>query len=415
MSHRILRSTLLTTVTVASLGPLAASCGGGPSAPDAAHDANEVATSEETRRVLANIGENVVMPTLRALASDLASLEAATAALEADPSEANRATARATFVTAMDSVERAEVFQIGPSAPLTTTPEAVALRDEYYPWPLVNGCRVDQETIAQAYTSDALLMAEALNVRGLPTVEYLLWVPTGANTCSPTTSINTDGSWAALGDDEVWRRRAAYAHRATSLARQAADQLVALWDGGYLERLRTAGAGSATFPTAHDGLNAVSDALFYLYEPVLDQKLGVPAGLYTCVTATCPENVESTLRDRAADADEEAGSLRAIRVNLEAFRDAYLGQSATTNGAGFDDLLVFLGAAELDRRIQDALGAAMDAVVAIEGPLVVAVDARNAQVVVAIDAIEVLTTLLKTEFITVLDLELPMRAEGDND
>lgn len=411
-----MRKTSLATPSLFVLAAACASCSGGSTPVDApVADTNEAATSEEERRILTHIADRVVLPALRTMASDLAALETATAALEADPSEANRLLARAAYVTAIDSVERAEVYQIGPSAPLGSTPEAVALRDEYYPWPLVNGCRIDQEMLAGSYASDEQLLIEALNVRGLPTVEYLLWVPSAANTCSPTTSINTDGSWAALAETDVWARRAAYAHRATRLARQAADRLVLAWEGGYRDRLVTAGAGSSTFPTARAAMNAVTDGLFYIYEPMLDQKLGVPAGLYTCPSAMCPEDVESTLRDRASDADEEGGSLRAIRVNLEAFRAGYLGLDGEIDGPGIDDLLDFVGASELDDRIQAALAAAMEAVDAIEGPLVVAVIERNEQVVAAIDAIDALTTLLKTELITILDLDLPMRAEGDND
>ena len=409
------RSVFMSSVLFAVASTCASCSGGTTPATDAAHDTNELATSNQERLILDHLARRVVMPTLRTMATDLAALEDATATLEADPSEANRLLARAAYVTAMDSVERAEVYQIGPAAPVGSTPEAVALRDEYYPWPLVNGCRIDQEMLTDAYSTDALLAAEALNVRGLPTVEYLLWVPNANNTCSPTTSINTDGTWAALGDDEVWARRAAYAHRAARLSRQAADHLVATWEAGYLDRLVTAGAGSSTFPTARAAINAVTDALFYVYEPLLDEKLGIPAGLYTCPTAMCAENVESTLRDRASDADEEGGSLRAIRVNLEAFRAGYLGLDGEVDGPGIDDLLDFVGASELDQRIQDALADAMEAVDAIEGPLVVAVIERNAQVVAAVDAIDALTTLLKTELVTILDLELPMRAEGDND
>lgn len=394
---------------------LGTSCPPTSTAPDAAHDANEIATSEEMRRVLSQVAERVMLASLRRLATDLAALEASTATLATDPSEANRAAARESLVRAMDEAQRADVFQVGPAAPLGTTPEGAGVRDEYQPWPLVSSCRVDQETVESAHETEDALAAEGLNVRGLASIEYLLFAPAADNSCSPTTSINTDGSWAALGETGIAMRRARYAHTATTLARRQVDGLVATWEGGYLERLRTAGAGSPTYPTAHDGLNAVSDALFYVYEPLLDLKLGTPAGMYECYVDSCPERVESPWRDVAATPGTEGGSLRAIRVNLEAFRDAYLGHDGAEDGPGFDDLLRFLGASDLDTRMQAAITAALTAVAAIEGPLSVAVVERPEQVVAAVEAVDALTTLLKTEFITVLDLELPMRAEGDND
>jgi hypothetical protein len=41
--------------------------------------------------------------------------------------------------------------------------------------------------------------------------------------------------------------------------------------------------------------------------------------------------------------------------------------------------------------------------------------ARNAEVVLAVDAIDALTTLMKDELVPLLQLALPMRADGDND
>jgi predicted lipoprotein len=378
-------------------------------------DAGESGSADSIRAVLANVGGNVALATYRRLASDVAALEAATAALAADPSDANRDAARAAYVRAMDRAQRAEVFQLGPAAPLGTTPGALALRDEIYAWPLVNACRIDQETVTTSFETTEGLAAEALNVRGLGALEYLLFEETGGNACPPTASINTMGSWAALGAEGVRARRATYAHTATRLARAEVDALVAAWEGGFLEQLRTAGAGSGTYASAQEGLNALSDALFYVYEPLLDMKLGTPAGMYTCVTATCPEAVESPWRDRAAGASGEGGSLPALVANLEAFRAGYLGHDGTTDGPGLDDLLREVGATDLDGRMQAAIDAAIEAVEAIEGPLSVAVVERPAQVAAAIEAVDALTLLLKTEVITVLDLELPMRAEGDND
>lgn len=407
----------LLCVSALALGCAVGSCTPNPNTPDAAHDGNSVATDAQFRAVLAHEGEHLVVASYRALARDLALLETATARFAEAPTDENRTLAQEAFLVAMDSAERAEVFQIGPAAPVGSTPEAAGLRDEYLPWPIVNACRIDQEMVEGSHTSEERLAAEALNVRGLSTIEYLLFVRTTATYCGPSTSIVLDGSWAALGDDAVRAGRARYAHTATVLARRVVDDLLARWEGGgFLDRLRTAGTGSTTFASAHDGLNALSDAIFYVYEPLLDLKIGRPAGLYTCPTATCADGVEWPFLDAlVAETGGEGGSLRAMRVNLETFEDAYLGRVDGVNGPGFDDLLQFFGATDLDRRMQEAITAAKAAVAAIEGPLSVAVVARNAQVIAAVDALDALTTLMKTELITLLDVELPMRAEGDND
>jgi hypothetical protein len=102
-------------------------------------------------------------------------------------------------------------------------------------------------------------------------------------------------------------------------------------------------------------------------------------------------------------------------VNLEAFEDAYLGRVEGVDGRGFDDLVRYFGAEDLDRRLQEAIDAAQAALDGIEGPLRAAVVSRNAQVVVAVEAIDALTTLMKDELVPLLQLALPMRADGDND
>jgi hypothetical protein len=65
--------------------------------------------------------------------------------------------------------------------------------------------------------------------------------------------------------------------------------------------------------------------------------------------------------------------------------------------------------------MQQGIEGTLTALEAIEGPLAAAVVDRNEQVMAAWRALDALMRTLKTELATVLDLELPMRVEGDND
>lgn len=368
--------------------------------------------ADATRAVLDSIGTRVIMPLLVQFEADAAALEAATDAWSASPSDTTRDAARAAWRTAMATWQHLEMLQVGPAGLFTTTVAGRGLRDEIFAWPLVSRCRIDQETTEAAFADAALLGVEAVNVRGLAAIEYLLFYDAPDNGCGPTHSINMDGVWAALGDAEVARRRTVYAHAAAVLVHQRATELRTAWDPAgpenFLGTLRTAGAGSTVFATAQAGLNAVSDALFYLYKEVTDNKLGIPAGLrIECTTDICPEAIES-LWARA--------SLDHVRANLEAFRDAYLGAPpAIADAPGFDDLLRSIGATTLDDQIQTAIAACFTALDAVEGPLEAALILDHPDVVLLHEALRALGTLFKVDVITLLDLELPTRLEGDAD
>lgn len=386
-----------TFVTLPDTGPHDS----GPSIDVGAHT-----SAEDARRVLANVGENVVLHTLRDLVERSRALETATATYATSLSDADRDAARTAWRNAMEVAQRAEVYELGPAGPVGLVTGGQGLRDEIYAWPLVNRCRTDQETVDPSHASTETLRMEAINVRGLATIEYLLYESSLNNGCPPSININTMGTWAALGDAGVRRNRAEYAHNAAILVRERAEELVRVWETTFLQQLTTAGAGSTVFATSQEGLNALSDALFYVYDTVLDMKLGQPAGIVNCETESCPEAVESPWSNVSIDN---------VIANLRAFRAAYLGGEPGADGAGFDDLLRSVGATDLDMRMQQGIEGTLTALAAIEGPLATAVVDHNDQVMAAWRALDALMRLLKTELVTVLDLELPMRVEGDND
>ncbi|MBX7191930.1 MAG: imelysin family protein [Sandaracinaceae bacterium] len=387
-----------------------------PSTPDSADldafstDAPLPMGDDGTRAVLSSIGERVILAALSDFEVAAEALVTATARASSTGSAEDREAARAAWRAAMASWQHIEMLQAGPAGLAIYTLGGRGLRDEIHPWPLVSYCSIDQNTVEATYADVTALGATAVSARGLSAIEYTLFEESGENRCGATSVINTSGSWAALGADEVGRRRLSYAHNAAVIVRDHAHELRVAWDPtgeDFLGTLRTAGAGSTLYTSAQSGLNALSDALFFLYKEVTDNKLGTPAGLYVdCPTASCPDHVESPFAHTSLDN---------VRRNLEAFRDAYLGASPPAEGAGFDDLLRARGAADLDLRVRAALDVAFAAFEPIEGPLEIAVDTDHADVVALHDAIRALADLFKMEVLTVLDLTLPNRVEGDND
>jgi uncharacterized protein len=167
-----------------------------------------------------------------------------------------------------------------------------------------------------------------------------------------------------------------------------------------------AGAGSAVFAGEQDALNAVSNGMFYVEKEVKDFKLGRPLGYYECSASACPELVEARF---------SRNSVANLRSNLRGFARLFNGCGAGDAGLGFDDWLGAVGADDLAGRMRGALAGAEATAAATDLPIDEALATDLAKVAALHASIKALTDLLKTEFITVLNLELPRSAEGDND
>lgn len=325
-----------------------------------------------------------------------------------DRSTENADAARSAWIDAIASWQLAELFQFGPAA-RPKAPGAQDFRDNIYAFPLGNRCKVEEQIVSQAYAQPDFPTATLINGRGLAAAEYLLFYPGTDNACSKFSTINAQGTWAALDAATLAQRKSLYAAAVAKDVHARAAGLVVAWDpagGNFRKELVEAGAGSSLFATDQDALNAVSDALFYTDNELKDLKLGKPLGLIDCFTATCPEAVESPYALR---------STAHVRANLVGLRRLFEGCYADGAGLGFDDWLRAAGAGDLADRMVADIATARAAVDALDPPLEQAVVTHPARVQVVHAAIKKITDELKTEFVTVLNLELPQTVEGDND
>ena len=364
--------------------------------------------SETTRtQVLSHLSSDVVLATYSEFSAAVVELDAATAAYAASLNGENRDAARAAWRTAMAVWQKAEMMQVGPAGVMGEVVGGLDLRDEIYSWPLSNACRVDQELLEETHTDTAKLAKEAVNTRGLDAIEYALFSDSTGNACKSTANINLTGAWAALSDDVVAERRAAYAAACATLLVDRAKELVELWstDGsGFAAQLSQPGSASSSFASESEALNALSDALFYVDKVTKDMKLAGPVGLSGCETDTCPDLLESRYAYE---------SKAHIRNNLLGVQQLLHG--AGEEGGGFVDLLLLVGAQELAEDMNAKLDAAIAAVDAIPGELSVAIESDADAVIAAHTSLSAFTTLLKTQFLAVLDLQIPQRAASDND
>lgn len=397
------------TMYVALAALAVAGCGESSSAPRKAEDpADQSAIAR--RAALESIGQRVILQTYQSFSDKAAALDVAVAAWQAAPAdEAKQRAAQDAWRDAMMVWQEAELFLVGPAGAMGVTAGGEDLRSQLYSWPLVNRCRVDQEIVNKKYEDAATFAAQPVNVRGLDALEYLLFYSGADNACAPNAAINAQGQWAAVPAAELPARRAAYSKTLTADLIKHANDLRDRWAperGDFLGELTGAGQDSATWASTQEALNAISDALFYLDKETKDMKLALPAGIMGC-ESDCAGKVESPFAD--------ASHLQ-ILANLRGLSAIYHGGARDDEAArGFDDLLRGVGAAALADKMDADIEAAIAATTAIGPSMSATLASDPAKVVAAHAAVRKITDSLKTEFVAVLDLELPQRAEGDND
>lgn len=337
-----------------------------------------------------------------------AALSEATRAAADSGSAADRDAARAAWKSAIDAWQQAEILRVGPAGP-ATLPEGRSLRDEIYSWPLVSRCLVEQTIVSRSYTADDFGDRSLVNVRGLAAAEYLLFYDGSDNGCSPDSGINASGSWNALGAAELAQRKADYAAAVAAAVESQVQVITTAWSqggGDFAGLLAGAGRSGSPFASDQSAIEAVAVGLFYLDKEVKDFKVGKPVGKYECDEATCLDAVESPFARRSA---------RHVQNNLIGFQRVFDG-CAASGRVGFDDLLATAGAADLGAQMQADIRAAITAAEAIEeDDLAAAILADRASVEALHAAIKKVTDELKTDLVTVLDIEPPQTVEGDND
>ncbi len=355
--------------------------------------------------MLQHLAETVIRPETQAFAEATKTLENATVAYRSSLSAADLDAARDAWRNAMNAWQRLEMMQIGPAGASDSVLGGADLRDEIYSWPLINKCRVDQELVEGAYQNEGTFASEAVNVRGLDALEYLLFQEGTQNACAPQNDINAQGTWSTIVA-EVDQRRADYAAAVASILDGHATQLRNAWEGSFLPAYVGAGSDTSVYPSQRDALNATSDALFYLEKQTKDAKLGVPLAIIDCGAAGCPDTPESKVA---------LHSKQQIQQNIAGFRALFTG-GVGEDALGFDDWLRAAGAEDVADAMLADLGSAEAALLAIDEPTLTEALAEDpASVTALFDALSELAVHLKTDFVTVLDLELPAAVEGDND
>jgi predicted lipoprotein len=400
------RTLLDPTRAMITLAALLGACGddGGPG-PTPVIDAS--ADTFDRKAVLANIGENVVIPvheTFVARVTDMATaIDAHCAGLGTAGEASLRAAAQDAWKQSMSAWQLAEMMQFGP-----VSMNEGALRDVIYSWPVVSTCAVDQD--ANLHRTDPAgydITTRLTNRRGLPALEHLLFSDELAHSCPPQAA---PAGWDELSEEDRKSARCAFAQVAVADLAAQARSLLDAWRPGAGDYL-AAFASASAFASAQAGLNVVSDAMFYLDTETKDMKLAQPAGIAVNVCNTmgqpCADELESP---RARHSKEN------VLANLRGFQMLFLGQGpGGVDGAGFDDFLRSVDAGALADQMAAALVTAIAAVEAIPGSMEDALQSDYQAVAGAHAGVKGVTDILKSQFLTVLGLDLPDGGASDND
>jgi uncharacterized protein len=332
-------------------------------------------------------------------------LETAAKAAESEGSSDTHAGVREAWSRAIDVWQRAELFQFGPAA-MPSSPGGQDMRDGIYAWPLVGRCLIESMIVDQIYDKPEFATA-LVSTKSLATMEYLLFYEGTDNACAETNTINAQGTWNAIGEAELARRKAAYARAIAVDVAARARALASAWapgEGDFVGQLSGAGQ-RAPYASQQMAFNAVSDAMFYLDIQLKNMKVGQPAGLVECPAGTC--SVESPWAKRSKEH---------LRQNVAGYDALLRGCEGGGEGLGFDDLLSAVGAPQVAAKLGATvveINAALDGLT--EATLEEDIAKNPAGVQRLFDALRANAVVMKSEMATVLDLELPQKVEGDND
>lgn len=369
-----------------------------------------------SEQLLANLADNIILPTYQNFQSaahehyDNITTYCGALNADVDNAQSQRESAQQSWRSVAALWQQAEVMQVGPLADNNN-----AFRNNIYSWPVVSSCGVDQDVV---YFEQGNINGTAYQLnqrtdtrRGIDVLEYLLFNNTMNHSCS--SNVGPLGDWNIRTDGERMVARCNFAQAVAEDLKGNADTLIQRWQGdsGYAAILKAAGQAGSQFDTALKGVNAISDAMFYIDSVTKDAKLAKPMGLFenSCANAACPDDVEAKF---------SAHSIDNILANLLGLSKLFYGSVdglENTDGVGFDDFLKAVGDEQTAQRIAAGLTAARLMAAELDKPLAELLAEDPAKVEALHAQIKTVTDELKSNFINSLALELPQTSAGDND
>ncbi|MDG2272203.1 MAG: imelysin family protein, partial [Halioglobus sp.] len=371
--------------------------------------------------MFANYADNIILPNYEAVArlaidieSDIGPISTYCQSIGTAAESAAVDAAKTAWDGLMLAIQKTELHILGPAA---SNNNALSNRLNSSAVGSLSLCGVDQSVVQSAQAPGFDINSKTVTQRGIGALEYLLFNSDLEQNC-PSQIVET-ADWDSRPAAERQLLRCEYAIVvASDIANTAAD-LRDAWSSD-------AGDYRSTFinpANTGDSLEELSDALFYLDLDVADRKLAIPIGINdACAALSCPQSVESPYSQYSLDN---------IRANLQSFGTLMTGGS----GLGFDDLIDDAGVPELNQRFADNTAAAIAFIDTASESLfeqASAIDSSAAETECAnayansdvigrfsasnlLGVIKLINDDLKIGFVAAIDVDLPDRAQSDND
>lgn len=313
------------------------------------------------RDLLAYLADEVIDPAQADLAAAAVTLASATRSLcssgEPEP-------ARSAWLALRGYWDLTAAFAFGPVIDQAQTGPL-----DY--WPVRSDTIEAAITGAPAAIDGAYIDGLGTSAKGMPALEYLLFAP-------PTPAGPRCDYAVALADD-IGRRCA---------------EIAAAWHDEHAEALRSAGHGSAVYPSEQAGLDAVVNATIENLYRVVKTKLDRPLGN---LTGSDPD--ASLVESRFS-----GNGHNDIAANLDGFERVYADEGLAS--------LVAAHNPDLDQRIVAQLASTRVALAAVPRPLQDAVVNQRSAVQTLRDEVDALRRLIKLDVVSLLGVTLSL---SDND
>ena len=329
--------------------------------------------------VLLSLTDQVIVPAYEDVARDMAQMDEAARALCEAPTEAPLEAARRSWLDARASWMRSEAAWLGPIMDRRST----SLLD----WSPVDVEGIE-ELLAQGTVVTATDVREAMAAdrRGFGAIELVLF---------------GDGALAALTESAT---HCPYLLALTEIAREESGALLSDWVVGDSSQDPYKDYFTGVSQVSLHSSDAVADVVrvqVFLIRDVVDMRLASALGI----------------RGDAPDLTAIPGS--AADNGLHDLRNEVLGMQAMYQGAvaerlGISDLVAHLSE-ETDQRVRDQLAAAIAAIDAVEGPLLVAIAERPDQVRTMYERLQELQRTYATEVVSLLGVSVGFTdTDGDS-
>jgi putative iron-regulated protein len=306
--------------------------------------------------VLVNIATNVCAASYNDMYAKTLELQTAVTALNANPTDANLATARTKWKAIRTTWEQSEAWLFGPVETENIDPRIDT-------WPVdfnaLETILSSNDQLNEAYVDG---LDDAL--KGFHPIEYLLWGQNGTKTAADFVDQREKDFLAALTQNLV------------KLSKEVKDQ----WANGYKDQLAKAGSGSTEFATQQAAYIQIADAMAGICGEVSDSKLKEP---FDAQDATLEESPFAK------------NSIVDFTNNIQGVMVIYQG-NFTTDGKGVEDVMR-ANNLSLDAEFKSKHAAAIAALKAIDKPFGEAILTEQSKVQNAIDKVGELATLIDTK------------------